>query len=161
MTDRPVVLSLALIEGVHLSRLVEDFRELVTTSREDADPAIDRLAPEVYPDDPDASRTFRESTRDDLLERRIADAAVVRDALAGFSLDSDELTEAEARAEQEITIPTDALDAWLRTLTALRLVLASRLDITGDDDHDVDDPRYGVYDWIGFRLEGLILAADA
>ena len=58
-------------------------------------------------------------------------------------------------------IPGEAIDAWLRTLTALRLVIANRLGIESDDDtHDPEDPRYGVYDWLGYRLDGLVRAAD-
>ena len=43
----------------------------------------------------------------------------------------------------------------MRTLTAIRLVIASRLGIEDEDDRDEDDPRFGVYDWLGYRLEGL------
>ena len=50
--------------------------------------------------------------------------------------------------------------AWMRTLSAVRLVLATRLGIQTEDDHKPDDPRFGVYDWIGYRLEGLITALD-
>ncbi len=42
-----------------------------------------------------------------------------------------------------------------------RLVLATRLGIRSDDDHDPADPRFGVYDWLGYRLDGLVQAATA
>ncbi len=60
-----------------------------------------------------------------------------------------------------ITIPLDpdGVRSWLRTLAAVRLVLASRLGIIDDDDHSDDDPRFGIYDWLGFRLDGLVRAA--
>ena len=50
--------------------------------------------------------------------------------------------------------------AWLRTLAAIRLVLASRLGIEVAEDHDPDDPRFGIYDWLGYRLDGLVAAVD-
>ena len=60
----------------------------------------------------------------------------------------------------QLRLDPEDLQAWLRTLAALRLVLASRLGITTEDDHDGDDPRFGIYDWLGFRLDGLVRAAD-
>ena len=57
-------------------------------------------------------------------------------------------------------IATADVDAWLRTLTAIRLVVATRLGITSDDEQSGDDGRHDVYDWLGYRLELLIEAAD-
>ena len=57
------------------------------------------------------------------------------------------------------------LDAWLKTLTAVRLSLAVRLNIeTASDAEDLDqlpdeDPRsyiYRVYEWIAYLTENLI-----
>lgn len=160
MTERSVELSIARLEGIHLSRLVDDFTELVGAGRDTSDPAIGRLTPKAYPEDADASRAFADSTRDDILDRRIADAATVRSTLDGFDVDMASLTEDEALAPRDVIIPADDIDSWLRTLTALRLIIASRLEITDDDQYDPDDPRYGVYNWLGYRLEGLIQAAD-
>ena len=44
-------------------------------------------------------------------------------------------------------------------LAAIRLVLATRLGIRSEEDHDEDDPRFGIYDWLGYRLDGLVQAA--
>ena len=49
--------------------------------------------------------------------------------------------------------------AWLRTLTAVRLVIATRLGITSEEEQD-DDARFGVYNWLGFRLDGLLQAIE-
>lgn len=160
MKERTIQLSIARLEGNHLSRLVDDFVELVDTGRDTSDPAIARLTPNAYPEDADASRGFADSTRDDLLDRRVTDAATVRSALEGFDVDVDSLAEEEALAPRDVIIRAADIDAWLRTLTALRLVIADRLEITDDDQNDPDDPRYGVYTWLGYRLEGLIQAAD-
>ncbi|MGF6821196.1 hypothetical protein M2317_000082 [Microbacterium sp. ZKA21] len=162
MTARTVRLELATIEGLHLAHLLDEFQEMLTAdaTEEAADPAVSRLAPDAYPEDADASRAFSEATRDDLLDRRLAEAAIVRAALAGFDDDHDLFDEQAALASVAVLIPDAELDAWLRTLTALRLVLATRLGIVDEDALDEDDPRRGVYDWLGYRLEGLIQSAD-
>ena len=54
----------------------------------------------------------------------------------------------------------------MRTLAAVRLVVASRLGIETEDDDaearadDDEDGRFGVYDWLGFRLDGIVQALD-
>ncbi len=160
MIERTVRIRMARVEGAQLAQLVDDFRELVGANRDVEDPAIGRLVPDPYPEDEDSSRAFREATRDDLLDRRALDADIVRTALAGMRGDIDEMSQGEAFAEHDFEIPVSAVDAWTRTLTALRLVIAQRLGIERDDDHDPEDPRYGVYDWLGYRLELTINAAD-
>ncbi len=61
----------------------------------------------------------------------------------------------------QLRLDPEDLQAWLRTLAAIRLVLATRLGIKTEDDHDEDDPRFGIYDWLGYRLDGLVRAAEA
>ncbi|SEB81709.1 DUF2017 family protein [Microbacterium hydrocarbonoxydans] len=160
MTETPVQLKMARVEGAQLAQLVDDLRELVGADRDPSDPAIGRLVPDAYPQDEDAAQAFRDATREDLLDRRAHDADVVRAALAALRGDLASMSQEEAFAEHEIAIPLPDIDAWLRTLTALRLIIASRLGIEDDDDRDEDDARYGVYDWLGYRLELLIDAAD-
>ncbi len=159
MNSRDVRLRLTRIEGAHLARIVEEFQEIVGSGRDTADPAVQRLTPTPYPDDTEASSTFADTTREVLLDRRWADAATVRSALTEF--DSDPLGEDDALNESEVLVAEDQIDPWLRTLTAIRLVLASRLGIADDDEHDTEDSRFAVYDWLGYRLEVLIQAADA
>lgn len=160
MNDRSVFLEIALIEGVHLRRLVDDFRELLQESDPDEDPALQRLTPDAYPQDSAASADFADGTRSDLVERRLNDALTVLAALDGFPRDLDDLDDAQSLTPRRIVIVERDIDCWLRTLTAVRLVLASRLGMETDDDHDPDDPRFGVFDWLGYRLEGLIQDAD-
>ena len=94
-------------------------------------------------------------TRADLLRRRAHDARIVLDDLARVERVEDEL------APVDVSLEGDHIESWLRTLAAVRLVIASRLGIVqDDDDHDPEDPRYGVYDWLGYRLEGLVQAAE-
>lgn len=159
MTDAHVEIELLTLEGVRLGELVDEFSELLSTEDSD-DAALARLSPVAYPDDDDAAREFAETTRDDLTTRRLADAAVVRQNLQSFRDLPTELTEAQALQVHTVMLAARDVEPWLRTLNGIRLVLASRLGIENDDDHDVDDPRFGVYDWLGYRLELLIEASD-
>ncbi|MGJ0388091.1 DUF2017 family protein [Microbacterium sp. CGR1] len=160
MSEQMVHVRMARVEGAQLAQLVDDFRELVGTDRDATDPAIGRLAPAPYPDDDDASRSFHDATREDLLDRRALDADVVRAALAELRGDLDSMSQGEAFTEHDLAIRQSDVDAWLRTLTAIRLVIAERLGIESDEDHDPEDARFGVYDWLGYRLELTIEAAD-
>jgi hypothetical protein len=158
MTGAPTTVTFATLEGRHLARIVDDFMTLVSAPDED-DPALARLTPDAYPGDEASAREFSDATRDDLLERRLEDARVVLDGLTPFTLASSELTEDEALAPRSIAIAPERLDAWLRTLAAIRLVIATRLGITADEQH-TDAPGQDVYDWLGYRLELLVQAAD-
>lgn len=159
-----VVLELSVIEAAHLSDLVAQFQTLLDGPIDDErmdDPALARLVPDAYRDDVDAASEFRRLTQDDLLDRRRDDAATVAATLLcdGEILRPDAVTEENATDEFEITLDDAAVSAWLRTLTALRLVLATRLGIADDTDR-LDHPRFGIYNWLGYRLEGLLEAID-
>jgi hypothetical protein len=150
-----VVLTLTRIEATHLAELLGQFADLVGSTPVIPDPALERLTPDVYPEDAEASREFRSLTRSDLLRRRAEDARVVLDGLAAIEQDEDEL------GPVEVSVDAAQLRAWMRTLAAVRLVIADRLGIVDDDeDRDPDDPRYGVYDWLGYRLELLVQTAE-
>lgn len=160
MTADIVLLTITRIEALHLADLVGQFAHLLDETDDAADdPAVARLVPDAYPDDASAAREFRHATQHELLERRGADAQRVLTALA----DAGALTEDETLAVDDvvdIALDPDDARAWLRTLTAIRLVIASRLGIETEADHDEDDPRFGVYDWLGYRLDGLVHAID-
>lgn len=164
MNERIVMLELSRIEAAHLTDLVEQFASLVAEpidgSEAPDDPAIARLVPSAYDDDDEASRDFRSVTQSGLLDRRAADAVVMLDTLRydGERLRPDEIDPSVAAETFAIALDSDQTSAWLRTLSALRLVLATRLGIADEDDHDHDDPRFGIYDWIGYRLDGLVEA---
>ena len=158
MSTKEIVLPLALLEGAHLARLVDEFGELMRDRSAD-DPAVRRLTPSAYPEDREAARAFSDSTRDELLDRRLSEAAAVRTALAPFDVEIDALSEEAALEPRDLVIAEDDLVAWLRTLTAIRLVIAERLGITTEE-HRSDDGRSDIYDWLGYRLEVLIQAAD-
>lgn len=154
-----VTISIAWIEGRNLLLLIDEFIGLVEGPRSPADPALARLTPIAYPDDDVAAAEFRRGTSDQLLDRRRRDAEEVRADLAGFAGEQDDSR--DVLEAHEVVLAAARVDPWLRTLAAIRLVVASRLGIDRDDRHAVDDPRFHVYDWLGYRLEDLIQRADA
>lgn len=147
---------MAPIEAEQLALLLADFVTLLDQDVDAPDPAVDRLAPSPYPDDADAAREFRAGTREDLLDRRRADASTVLSALGALRPHADD----DEFAERDLSVPASEIDAWLRTLTAVRLVLATRLGITDEDDSGIPEQGLQVYEWIGYRLELLVQAAD-
>jgi hypothetical protein len=138
-----------------------------------ADPALRRLLPDAYTDDPEAAAEFRRFTADDLLERKVRNARCVLATLGEEPLDeiADEPGDAElnatAAAEQPVTIALDPDDvqSWLRTLTDLRLVIAERLQVDDRGVPQLHDDQSGflgeVYDWLGMVQESLVYAIDA
>lgn len=158
-----VILELTRMEAAHLAGLVTQFAELLEDAESSAgDPAIARLVPDAYADDAEAAQNFRDMTEGDLLERRRQDAGMVLSSLGeAATLPEDAEPGDEAVMELvELRLERDVLQGWLRALAAIRLVLATRLEIRSEEDHDVDDPRFGIYEWLGYRLDGLVQAAS-
>jgi Domain of unknown function (DUF2017) len=136
--------------------LVRELTEQVDQPEEPQDPVLKRLFPNAYPDDPAASSDFRRFTERSLREKKISEATTVLQRLA----------ETEQGAHP-LRIPPAEAEAWLRTLTSIRLAVATRLGITDAEAADAlndlpdDDPRafmVSVYDWLGFAEETLINA---
>jgi len=162
VTESTVVMEITRIEALHLRELVAQFVDLLSEGPGSDDPALARMTPNAYPDAPEAARDFRSVTERDLLRRRTDDAgAVLADlTVAGDVSEVTDLSMEEAVSELVIVLEPDRAASWMRTLAALRLVLASRLGVVTEDDIDDADPRFGVYEWLGYRLEGLVTAMD-
>ncbi len=115
------------------------------------DPALARLLPDAYGDDPAAAADFRRYTEADLRAGKRASASTVLAALQPLVADGGKLA-----------LDRDDADAWLWWLNDTRLVLGTRLDVTEDtydDSFDPDDPRsqlLGIYGWLGWLQESLI-----
>ena len=161
MTDKVIVLELTRIEAAHLSGLVTQFAELIDESDVSmSDPAVGRLVPDGYQDDATAAQEFRDLTEGDLLARRRSDAGLVLATLQEAAVIPDDPDDPRLVEAVPVRLEPADVQSWLRTLAAIRLVLANRLGIEGPDDHDDDDPRFGIYDWLGYRLHGLVTAVD-
>lgn len=130
---------------------------------EPEDPVLARLFPSAYHDDEEAAGEFRRFTEGSLREGKAAGAAAIVDALEEAGLPP-ELTEDGLMIDVELDPPT--AETWMRSLTDLRLALATRLGIEdGDEDYwdqlPDDDPRgqvYGIYQWLGYLQETLVEA---
>ena len=116
------------------------------------DPALARLLPDAYVDDPDASSEFRRYTERDLRAGKVAAARTVLDTLP--------------EGGGRISLSQSEAQVWLRALNDIRLALGVRLGITEDIYEEMDrikrdDPRYSVlavYDWLSGTQESLVHA---
>lgn len=157
-----VVIEFTRLEAAHLAGLVGQFTELLDESPTDtrSDPALRRLAPDGYADAADAEE-FRRLTETDLLSRRGVDAAVVLATLGDVAALPEAPDDPALLEVVAVGLTAGQAQSWLRTLAAIRLVLATRLGISDADDHDESDARFGIYDWLGYRLDALVGALDA
>jgi hypothetical protein len=136
-----VLLQLSAEECRLLLDLTRQLPTVLTTGN--ADPAVERLLPNAYPGDAEAAAEFRTFTRSGLVERKLTNAGRVAATLPDES-GTAELTASDAQA-------------WLRTLTDLRLVLATRLGIEDDGDEGAPDELLrAVYDWLAFLQDSLL-----
>ena len=123
----------------------------------DSDPAVLRLLPDAYSDDAEASAEFRRFTADDLASRKAANARRVIFDLA---------TAAGATSATAVKVDAQAAEAWVRSLTDIRLTIAARLGIEtdGDDGSRDTEPRdpamLDLYDWLGFVQGSLVDCMD-
>lgn len=118
------------------------------------DPALARLFPDAFEEADDASN-FRRLTEQGLLNRKLHDALQVTSDL-GLGIDSPDADVIEAE------VGATNLDAWVRTLTALRLAIAARIGLQFEADHArlaADEETRGtvmVYDWLAAILDSLL-----
>ena len=118
------------------------------------DPVLRRLFPNAYPHDADASSDFRRFTERGLRTTKVTDARLVLEDLA-----------ATEEGQVDLRVRPDHVEAWLRSLTSVRLAVATRLGVTDTEsaeqlaDLDESDPRsymVSVYDWLGFAQETMV-----
>ncbi|MFJ6406562.1 DUF2017 domain-containing protein [Streptomyces hydrogenans] len=130
-------------------------------SKPPADPALRRLFPDAYGDDTEelraAAADFRRYTENDLRARKREDALSVVRALDGLASASEESV--------LLKLTPDESRAWLGTLNDLRLTIATRLEITEDEeserlyrlsDSDPRKPMVMAYLWLGALQESLV-----
>lgn len=119
------------------------------------DPAVARLFPAAYTDDALAAADFRRFTEPDLRSEKLFNLDLVSDLL-------------ETSEESPVGIKTELnpaqVNAWLRSLNDLRLVLGTRIGIGETEDQgeqiefDHDDPGYHLYDYLTY-LQGTLIDA--
>jgi hypothetical protein len=144
-------------DGRYRLRLTADERNLLRTLPAQLlailgtdDPALRRLEPPAFQDDPEREAEYRRLVGDDLLEQRRKALRVMADTVDAESLGPDEMA------------------AWLGALNDLRLVLGTRLDVTeelyeeGVPDDDPRAPAFALFGYLGWLEEQVVeaLAGD-
>jgi hypothetical protein len=133
------------------------------------DPVVLRLFPDAYRDDDESAAEFRRFTERGLREAKADAAAAVLASLAAVGpVEPDDPLDSGGE-KVRLHLDADEAQAWLRTLTDLRLALGTRLGVEeGDEEHwqalPDDDPRrhiHDVYDWLGWVQETLVRALSA
>lgn len=131
-----------------LRGLPGQLRQLIENEDPTSDPAMARLYPPAYLDDPIRNLEYERLAGDDLTSQRLASIG----AMEG-SIDADRLTE-------------EQLLSWLGVSNDLRLVLGTRLEITEDmteDDFAPDDPRtstFALYAYLTWLVDAVVSALD-
>jgi hypothetical protein len=121
-------------------------------TRAPLDPALARLLPDAYRDDPDAAGEFRRYTEQSLRSAKQETARTVLDTLPADG--------------GPVKLSRDQAQSWLRALNDVRITLGVRLGVTEefeDEWHQLDplDPRataFEVYAWLGDVQESLVQA---
>ena len=134
-----------------------------TTAPED--PVLARLFPTAYPDDVEAAGEFRRFTEGTLRDTKARAAAGIIEALeeAGLPPEPD-----DESLMVDVELDTGDAVTWMKSLTDIRLALATRLGVEdGDEDYWLsltdDDPRahvYDIYQWVGYLQETLVAAVS-
>jgi hypothetical protein len=114
-------------ERAVLGHVADQLREAIVSGVET--PTLRRLFPPAYVDDPDKEAGFQALARDELLESRLAALDDVEAVLTDPVMDADRAS------------------GLLRSCNALRLVLGTRLDVSEDDDPQIepDDPEAPIW----------------
>ncbi len=111
------------------------------------DPALARLLPDAYRDDPGAAGEFRRLTESALRRDKVSAADRLLATLPGKG-------PGEVRLDPELT------ETWLSTINDVRLALGTRLEVREEmaepDPEDPDAPAYVVYLWLT-ELQGVLI----
>jgi len=127
-----------------LRALPGQLRQLLEDEDPSSDPAMARLYPPAYLDDPIRNLEFERLAGDDLTSQR---------------LQAIERVEATADAER---LSEDDVLAWLGVLNDLRLVLGTRLEITEEtteSDFPPGDPRasaFALYAYLTWLVDAIV-----
>ncbi|MGH9245556.1 MAG: DUF2017 family protein [Acidimicrobiales bacterium] len=112
------------------------------------DESLQRLFPPAYAADEERESEYRRLMGDELLSARFADLDVIEETL------------------QDDRLQREQLEAWMRGLNGVRLVMGTRLDVTEDmgapDPDDPDAALIEVYHYLSGLVDELVgaLARD-
>ena len=110
-------------------------------------PALARLLPDAYRDDPDAAGEFRRLTEGSLRRDKVGAAERLLATLPD-------------EGPGEVRLDPENTELWLSTINDVRLALGTRLEVTEEmaepDPDDPDAPAYVVYLWLT-ELQGVLI----
>ena len=127
-----------------LSRLLKDMRDLLMSEADN--PALRRLFPVAYDEDPEEEAEYQRLMRQELVTSRVTAVDMVVEALVSGRFDA------------------EAVTPLMQSLNSLRLVLGTLLDVS--EDHDIDgidpdDPRapeHHLYAFLSWLLDWTVRA---
>jgi len=128
-----------------LRTLPGELRSLLETD----DPALSRLSPPAYADDPEREAEYRDMVGDDLAAARQRSLEVMESTLDATTLDEEQVV------------------AWLGAVNDLRLVLGTKLDVTEEDyerDLSPTDPNaqaFAIFVYLGWLEEQIVTALSS
>ncbi len=107
-----------------LRQAAAELAALIANDPDPDDPAVERLFPDVYPEDPAQEAEFRRFTEADLKAAKLQQAkTVLADLIEGGG---------------EVRLPEEKADLWLRALTDIRLALGTRLGVQDETDIEAE-----------------------
>ena len=133
------------VEAEVLYEVLSEVVSLLSDGFDRDDPVVERLFPDVYPDDPAGSADLRRYTDGDLKATKLDQAGVVLDALP--------------RGGGKVKLDGEQAEAWLRALTDARLALGLRLDVRDDTDLEDEIDEAVLADPTSARVEQLSVYA--
>jgi Domain of unknown function (DUF2017) len=142
-------------EAQVLRQCVAELAALLADHPDPDDPAVERLFPDVYPEDPAEAAEFRRFTEADLKAAKLDSAKTVLSDLL--------------ESGGEIRLAEEQADVWLRALNDVRLALGTRLGVEDETDIEAEldaavgrnptSPRVGqlsVYAYLTYLQESLV-----
>ncbi|HEX5596457.1 MAG TPA: DUF2017 domain-containing protein [Micromonosporaceae bacterium] len=141
-----------------LRKVAAEVVELLTDGFDHGDPVVERLFPDIYPQNSVESAEFRHYTEGELKTGKIDQAGAILAVLP-------------ANAGGDVQLDAEAAEAWLRAINDARLAMGVRLEITAEtdlggelDEAVLRDPtssrvfQLSVYAYLGYVQESLLHA---
>lgn len=131
------------------------------------DPVLLRLLPDAYRDDAEDAGEFRRFTERSLTSAKVLNAETMIGSLIDGGLSYGELPDEDGDPVEVELDPAEA-QAWLRSLTDIRLSIAVRLGIeteedamlVGESEDEATAAMSDILEWLGYVQETLVEALD-